>query len=140
MTLRFARLIVGTLCLCTLAGYVFQPDAAGRQKDVTIGADDQTTTVDCNGNGVTVRGRDNTLTIRGNCNKLTVDGDDNTIRAAAVKEVAVNGQDNTIVLETVAKITATGNDNSITWRNGPSGKAPEISNKGNDNRIAKAGP
>src|SRR5262245_17709042 len=80
--------------------------AIGQSRDATVDKDDQTLTLDCNGNGLTVSGDDNKLTVRGSCITLTVSGDDNLIQAATVLELVVSGDDNNVNVDAVAKISA----------------------------------
>jgi hypothetical protein len=140
MNLRSARLIFAGLCTLVLAITLFQQArASARVKDFSVTKDDQTATFDCMGDTVTIRGNDNNITVKGDCSKLTVSGDDNNVNAASVREVQVSGDDNNIVVETVAKISAVGDDNNITWGRGVGGKPPEISSKGQDNKIRQTG-
>ena len=138
MKLHSASTFVALMGLVFVCSLVQQAGAWG-QKDVTLEKDDETATLDCNGTTVSVRGDDNRLTIRGECNKLAVSGDDNVISATNVKEVDVSGSDNTINVEIVGKISTSGDDNTIRWTRGVSGRAPEISQKGEDNKISQAG-
>ena len=140
MDLRKTRLIVVTLCALMFATYLSITRAATPRQDIEITKGDQTATMDCSGKDVRVSSDDNKLTLRGVCDKLTVQGDDNIITALHFNEVEVDGDDNILTVDTVAKIAADGDDNTITWKTGPAGKAPDISNKGSDNKIVKAGP
>ena len=140
MNLGKARRIVVTLCALMIVTYLSISRAATPRQDIKISNDDQTATMDCGGKDVTVSGDDNKITLKGVCDKLTVGGDDNVITALQFSEVEVDGDDNVVTVDTVAKITADGDDNTISWKTGPPGKAPDISNKGSDNKIVKAGP
>lgn len=140
MNLRSARFVVSTFCVLLIAANLSSRASGSSQgKDVTITKDDEIASIDCNGSTVTVGGDDNKLTLKGECSKLIVSGDDNVINAAAVKEIEVSGSDNVLTVETVAKISTTGDDNTIAWKSGVAGKAPEISLKGQDNKVAQAG-
>jgi Protein of unknown function (DUF3060) len=140
MNLRSARLIFAGLSTLVLAATLFQQvRASARIKDFSVNNHDQTATFECMGDTVTIKGNDNTITVKGDCSKLTVNGDDNNIKAASVREVQVSGDDNTIEVVTVAKISAVGDDNNIIWGKGAGGKPPEISSKGEDNKIRQTG-
>jgi Protein of unknown function (DUF3060) len=136
MNLRRLSAVIMIIALCALgfASTLPRQSAASIQaKAITFDKDDQTTTIDCKSSAVTINGDDNHLTLTGECSKLTVDGDDNTIKAAAVIELAVSGDDNTIAVETAGKIDTSGDDSKVTWTKGFGGKAPVISNTGDDN-------
>lgn len=139
MSLRSARFVLAILGAFLVAALLsHQASARGRAKDVTITKDDQTATLDCDG-AVTVRGNDNKLTITGECKKLAVSGNDNVITIKAVKEIEISGDDNNITVDLVDKIIVPGSDNNITWKTGARGNAPQISSKGNGNKIKHVG-
>jgi hypothetical protein len=108
------------------------------EKDVTISKDHHTTSIDCGGGSVSIKGDDNKITLTGQCSKVSVSGEDNLIQVASAKEVEITGHDNNINVDTVARITAKGKDNNIMWKNGVGGKTPEVSSKGDDNKILQA--
>jgi len=141
MNFRSTRWILATLFVLLLAaGQLPRYGTAGvLVKDVTISANDQTTTIDCSASSVVVHGEDNNLTLRGECKKLKVTGNDNRINAITVNEVEVSGDDNVINVETVTTITTTGDDNNISWKSGAGGEPPKISTKGDDNHIRQRG-
>jgi hypothetical protein len=139
MNLRSARVVGLTVWVFVFAYTLLdQGRATGQRKDVSVSGDDQTTTIDCNGNAVNVSGDDNNITIQGACSRLAVSGDDNTIIATTLNDVTVTGDDNTISVEAVARIIAIGDDNTITWKKGVGDKRPEISSKGDGNTIKQA--
>jgi hypothetical protein len=132
MNLRHVATAGIVMTLCAL-GLMSSP-----QKDISVDGDGQTTTIDCKGGAVNVGGDDNTVTLMNECSRLTVSGDDNTIRAEIVTQVLVSGDDNTIAVHIVGKINTSGDDNTISWAKGAGGKAPEISNTGDDNKTAQS--
>jgi Protein of unknown function (DUF3060) len=141
MSLRRLSALIMVMALCALGFASPLPRQSAARVDakaITFDKDDQTTTIDCKESAISIKGDDNHLTITGRCSKLTVDGDDNVIQAAAVIELAVSGDDNTINVETVGKIDTSGDDNKVTWTKGVGGKAPVISNTGDDNATRQA--
>ena len=108
------------------------------EKDVTISKDHHTTSIDCGGGSVSVKGDDNKITLTGQCGKVSVSGEDNLIQITSAKEIEISGHDNNINVDTVAKIIAKGKDNNITWKNGVGGKTPEVTSKGDDNKIVQS--
>ncbi len=68
------------------------------------------------------------------CNNdtVTATGDCATVR--------VSGNQNTVQVDLVGAIEALGNSNTITWKRGPGGHDPSVSNPGNGNAVRKANP
>jgi hypothetical protein len=138
MNLRSARLTVALLFVFVFGGsLLLQAGARRAAGDLTIDKNEQTTTIECKSDAVNVKGERNKLTLTGDCTKVTVSGHDNVITATSVKELDVPGHDNSITLDLVGKITTPGDDNNIVWKNGMEGKAPEITGKGKDNKVAQ---
>src|SRR5262245_8748806 len=136
MNHRFARFSLAMISIIALAGFlVHRANARGLPKDITVDKSDQTTTIACNRDSIHDKSDHKQMTLPGECTKLDVSGDDNVINAATVIELEVSGDDNNITLDAAAKIKADGDDNNITWKKGVGGKAPDISSKGDDNKI-----
>lgn len=135
MNLRSARLFFAVFGVFLVAALLsIQAGARAMMKDVTISKDDQMATLDCDG-GVTISGHDNKLTINGECTKVVISGNDNTVGLSRATELVISGDDNNVTVGIVEKIITSGDDNNISWKSGPKGNAPQISSKGNDNKI-----
>lgn len=71
-----------------------------------------------------------TIEVAGNNDTVTATGDCATVR--------VSGNQNTVQVDLVGAIEALGNSNTITWKRGPGGHDPSVSNPGNGNAVRKA--
>lgn len=91
------------------------------EETLTLGANDETRTIDCSGNkNVAILGNRNNLTLRGTCHTISVLGNSNSVAAEAVKA-----------------ISAMGSANKVTWLKGMDGPAPHIVSMGSNNSIER---
>jgi hypothetical protein len=90
-------------------------------KEVLIVKDNQETkTIDAQGQDLTVTGNRNKITVTGECHALTISGDFNFVNVAAV-----------------ASISMSGNGNEVAYERAVDGEKPQITSTGKDNVAAK---
>jgi hypothetical protein len=90
-------------------------------KEVLVVEDNQETkTLDAQGQDLTVTGNRNKITVTGECHALTISGDFNSVNVAAV-----------------ASISLSGHGNEVADQKAVDGEKPQITSAGQDNVAAK---
>jgi hypothetical protein len=104
--------------------------------EVTIIQDKTTGVQDCKGGIAKVMSNKNTLTLK-NCRSVESWGNRNVLTIDKTGKLDVMGNQNTMQVGEVESIDVKGNKNTVSYKSGPKGKKPRISNLGNGNTIAQ---
>jgi hypothetical protein len=95
--------------------------SASGGKGVVVMESGRNETLDCGGGSASVVGSSNVLTLR-NCREVSVTGNSNKVDAGAVSAISILGE-----------------SNHVTWKEGPGGARPAVSNLGKGISVLKSG-
>jgi predicted RNA-binding protein len=119
-----------------VVGLVLGSTGVVAAEDVTIVEDKTTGARDCQGGIAKVMSNKNTLTLK-NCSAVHSWGNQNVLAIDKTGTLEVMGNKNIIQVGQVTSIDVKGNKNAVTYKSGPKGKKPSISNLGNENTITQ---
>jgi hypothetical protein len=113
-------------------------EAKDDDKNVELSNSNFSGEVDGNDHAVHISGSNSVVSIAGSPTTLNVEGSNNEVKVpGGCPHISVTGSNNKVVVGLAKKISLVGSNNIAYWAKTSSGKPPEVSNVGSNNRIAR---
>jgi len=86
---------------------------------------------------VTITGGSGRYALKGACTSIHLTGGHNTLAIESVDALDITGASNTITVDAVDAVNINGAENKVRWKKGKSGAAPQVSQLGQNNSVAR---